>query len=64
MSDDTPEVEIDEDRVASRAKLVDKEREVGSDDPKAQARAILEESDAANRRPQRRSWLVRGAPTL
>ncbi len=38
----TPE---DDPRVASRASLLDEEREAGSDDPVAQARVILEESD-------------------
>ena len=45
MSDDTPEVSVDEDRVTTRAGLVGAEREVGSDDPRAQARAILEDSE-------------------
>ena len=45
MSDDTPEVRVDDDRVATRAELVGAEREVGSDDPQAQARAILEDSE-------------------
>jgi hypothetical protein len=45
MSDDTPEVTVDEDRVATRAGLVGAERDAGSDDPQAQARAILEDSE-------------------
>ena len=45
MSDATPEPEIDEHKVATRAELVGEEREVGSDDPEAQARAILEDSE-------------------
>lgn len=35
----------DPERVARRAELLDDERAVGSDDPDAQARAILEDSD-------------------
>ena len=45
MSDDTPDVTVDDDRVATRADLVGAEREVGSGDPEAQARAILEDSE-------------------
>jgi hypothetical protein len=45
MSDDTPELEVDEDRVATRAGRVSAEREAGSGDPEAQARAILEDSE-------------------
>jgi hypothetical protein len=37
---------IDDERVASRADLLPEEEAVGSDDPEAQARAILEESEA------------------
>lgn len=35
----------DDDRIASRAELLPEEQAVGSDDPEAQAAAILEESD-------------------
>ena len=35
----------DEDRIESRARLLPEERAAGSDDPEAQAEAILEESD-------------------
>jgi hypothetical protein len=35
----------DQDRVASRASLLPEEQEAGSDDPDAQAEAILAESD-------------------
>jgi hypothetical protein len=48
MSDETPEVSevsVDDDRVATRAGLVGAERGVGSGDPEAQARAILEDSE-------------------
>jgi len=45
MSDDTPDVTVDEDRVATRAGLVGAEVQVGSDDPEAQARTILEDSE-------------------
>lgn len=43
MSDHDSEVE--EDRAASRANLLPEEQEAGSDDPRAQAEAILAESD-------------------
>ena len=36
---------IDDERVASRADLLAVEREAGSDDPVAQAEAVIEESD-------------------
>ena len=35
----------DDPRVATRASLLDEELEAGSDDPSAQARAILEDSE-------------------
>ncbi|MDZ5620068.1 hypothetical protein [Nocardioides bizhenqiangii] len=35
----------DEERIESRSKLLPEERAAGSDDPEAQAEAILEESD-------------------
>ncbi len=40
-----PVPEVDAERVADRAELLPEEIEVGSDDPEAQARAILAESD-------------------
>ena len=43
MPDDHPEP--DDERVADRAELLPEEQAVGSDDPMAQAEAILEESD-------------------
>ena len=50
MNDDEPsEVEIDEQRVATRAQLVGEEHEAGSADPHAQARAILEDSELRTR---------------
>ncbi len=42
MSD---ERSVDEERVAGRAELLPEEEAVGSDDPDAQAEAILDESD-------------------
>jgi hypothetical protein len=45
MSDDMPEVNVDESRVGSRAGLTDAERDAGSDDPAGQARAVLEDSE-------------------
>lgn len=43
MSDHEPTV--DDERVESRAELLPEEQRAGSDDPDAQAEAILEESD-------------------
>ena len=37
--------DVGDERVADRADLLPEEQTVGSDDPQAQARAILEESD-------------------
>lgn len=37
---------VEDDLVARRAELSAEEKEAGSDDPEAQARAILEDSDA------------------
>jgi hypothetical protein len=45
MSDDNFTADVDDDRVATRAQLVGKEHDVGSDDPTAQARTILEDSE-------------------
>jgi hypothetical protein len=42
----------DEERVASRAELLPEERTVGSEDPEAQAQAILEESDDRTDHPE------------
>jgi hypothetical protein len=44
MENDEPTV--DDDRVATRAELLGEERTAGSDDPEAQAAAILEDSEA------------------
>ena len=44
MSD--PHVPDDDERVESRAELLPEEKRAGSDDPAAQAEAILEDSDA------------------
>ena len=41
----------DETRVERRADLLPEERAAGSDDPEAQARAILEESDERTEHP-------------
>lgn len=49
MSDaDVPD---DDPRVSARAGLLDEEREAGSADPTAQARAILEDSDERTLQP-------------
>jgi hypothetical protein len=37
---------IDDDRIRDRARLLPEERAAGSDDPQAQAEAVLQESDA------------------
>jgi hypothetical protein len=42
----------DEARVASRAELLPEEQAVGSEDPQAQAEAILEESDDRTDHPE------------
>ena len=42
---DGPPIVADEERVASRAGLLPEEEQAGSDDPRAQAREILEDSD-------------------
>lgn len=44
MSDDEPTA--DDERVASRAELLPEEQAAGSDDPQAQAEAILADSEA------------------
>ena len=44
MSDS--ELPDDDERVASRSELLAEEQTVGSDDPEAQARTILEDSEA------------------
>jgi hypothetical protein len=43
----------DEERVERRAELLPEEQAVGSDDPEAQARTILEESDERTADPDR-----------
>ena len=45
MSDDETIPPVDDERVARRAELTAEERQVGSDDPEAQARTILEDSE-------------------
>ena len=47
--DNASEVGVDEERVATRAQLVGEEHDAGSDDPRAQARAILEDSEERTR---------------
>ena len=42
-----------EERVRARAELLPEEQAVGSDDPEAQARAILAESDDRTEHPER-----------
>ena len=44
MASDDPN--IDDERVARRAELLEEEKAAGSDDPAAQAEAILADSDA------------------
>jgi hypothetical protein len=43
----------DEERIQERAELVPEEQVAGSDDPEAQAKAILEESDERTDHPQK-----------
>jgi hypothetical protein len=43
---------VDDDRVERRAELLPEERAAGSDDPQAQAREILEESDERTADPE------------
>lgn len=43
----------DDEHVQSRAELLPEEQAVGSDDPQAQARAILAESQERTEHPQR-----------
>ncbi|MPY91809.1 MAG: hypothetical protein GEV08_01735 [Acidimicrobiia bacterium] len=45
MSDETPTPPVDERLVARRAELLPEEKEGGSEDAEAQARAILEDSE-------------------
>ena len=42
---------MSDDRIESRAELLPEEERVGSDDPEAQAEAILDESDARSAYP-------------
>jgi hypothetical protein len=42
----------DDDRVETRAELLPEEEAAGSDDPRAQAEAILEESDERTQNPE------------
>jgi hypothetical protein len=45
------DAERDQDRIESRAQLLPEEQHAGSDDPEAQAEAILSESDDRTDRP-------------
>lgn len=47
-----PDAERDRERAETRADLLPEERSAGSDDPQAQAEAILEESDARTSDPE------------
>jgi hypothetical protein len=44
--------ESSEDRISERATLLPEEAAAGSDDPQAQAEAILEDSDERTERPE------------
>jgi len=46
------EPSADESRIDSRAELLPEEQDAGSDDPRAQAEAILEESDERTNAPE------------
>lgn len=45
--------ETDDDRIAERAQLLPEEQAAGSDDPSAQAAAILADSDERTEHPER-----------
>ena len=45
---------MSDERIQSRAELLPEEERVGSDDPEAQAAAILDESDAITEYPEAR----------
>ena len=45
--------QADESAIAQRAELLPEEQVAGSDDPEAQAEAILEESDERTERPEK-----------
>jgi hypothetical protein len=48
----TPEVDVEEDRIRERARLEPEERAVGSDDPHRQAEVILSDSDERTEHPE------------
>ncbi|MBM7508009.1 hypothetical protein JOE61_001823 [Nocardioides salarius] len=50
--DADPDAHPDSDAVASRAELLPEEREAGSDDPQAQAEAILADSQERTEDPE------------
>ncbi len=51
-TDETAETAETDERVISRSDLLPEEAAAGSDDPEAQAEAILEESDERTRDPE------------
>jgi hypothetical protein len=52
MSEPTPDESADESRIDRRAELLPEELDAGSDDPHAQAEAILAESDERTNAPE------------
>lgn len=54
MSDtpDAPETDADDARITGRAELLPEEEAAGSDDPRHQAEAILEDSDERTEQPE------------
>ena len=44
---------IDDERIAERARLLPEEQAAGSDDPQAQAEAVLADSDERTAHPER-----------
>ena len=56
--------EPDHDRVEERALLLPEERAAGSDDPEAQAAAILHDSDLREEQPARTQQDSRQSPDL
>ncbi len=53
MSEPTDDTQPDQSRTDERATLLPEEQAVGSDDPQAQARAVLEDSDERTAQPEK-----------
>jgi hypothetical protein len=63
-TDETDETERRTRRVEERALLLPEERAVGSDDPEAQASAILADSDRREFEPERTQQASQQSPNL